>query len=145
VKAIVGVMLLLSAAARLNQSVVDHVNTCLTKFKHPYFLLMGIIHGLSNLGGALLTIWANSAFDSKEAVRAHISFAYVFFAIIQIITIFVLVTPKLSVLHIIYPVVAYASFLLVGQRVFDKTSDLVFQNLMTILMAVFGVFVLMKQ
>tara|TARA_Y100001970_G_scaffold110912_1_gene138451 strand:- start:157 stop:882 length:726 start_codon:yes stop_codon:yes gene_type:complete len=57
------------------------------KFEGFYLLTTGIIHGLTNLGGSLLSGIVFSKKISKESKRTTIAISYLTFAIFQIITI----------------------------------------------------------
>ncbi len=48
-------------------------------------LLIGIIHGVSNMGGSFLSIYLLSIYKNKIKIRYHLTFAYIFFAITQLI------------------------------------------------------------
>lgn len=50
----IGAFLLLIALKDISVTVKRAIDS-LMKYEKPYFVLMGIIHGLSNLGGSLLT------------------------------------------------------------------------------------------
>ena len=49
-----------------------------------YFSLMGIIHGLSNLGGSLLSMFVSNRLRDKSEVRVTIAVCYIFFAVMQV-------------------------------------------------------------
>lgn len=52
-------------------------------------VLTGLVHGISNLGGSLLTVIVHQKRLSKEASRATIAAAYALFATSQIVTLLV--------------------------------------------------------
>ena len=47
--------------------------------------VIGTIHGISNMGGSFLSIYLLSIYKSKIKVRYHLTFAYIFFAITQLV------------------------------------------------------------
>ena len=54
-----------------------------------YLIVMGIIHGLTNLGGSLLTAIVHSKQLSKHSTRATVAAAYATFALFQMITLLI--------------------------------------------------------
>lgn len=108
--------------------------------RHPrlWFVLMGTVHGVSNLGGALLLIFAAARFRRKNDIRALIAFCYACFAAVQL-GVLVIVTPGvLRWAQAGYGAVAGVVFLLVGQRVFRWVSAPAFNGLMTLLAGVYA-------
>ena len=59
----------------------------LIKYENLYLMIMGIIHGITNLGGALLSAIVFSKGLSKEGKRTTIAACYLTFAIFQLSTI----------------------------------------------------------
>jgi len=58
------------------------------KFESIYLALMGIIHGLTNLGGSLLTAVIHNKKLPKENTRATVAVCYLTFALFQILTLY---------------------------------------------------------
>ena len=66
---------------RINQSLLVMV-----KYERIYLAVMGIIHGLTNLGGSLLTAIVHGKQYQKDQTRVTIAVCYAMFAVFQIIT-----------------------------------------------------------
>jgi hypothetical protein len=58
----------------------------LVKYEKVYFISMGITHGLTNLGGSLLTAIVHSKGYEKHITRVTVAASYATFAIFQILT-----------------------------------------------------------
>ena len=82
---IVGLFLLLVAIKDWFQKAEDFVNLLL-RYEKPYFVVMGSIHGLTNLGGPLLTAAVQIKGYEKRIARVTIATAYATFAAFQIVT-----------------------------------------------------------
>jgi hypothetical protein len=135
---VVGVALLLTAAVRLGR-----LRAVLAGFirRHlrPFMLLLGLVHGLSNLGGGLLTVVVGSSYQDKESIRRHIAFAYGAMACIQLAVVLLSGRPRLDLwLWLLLPVLAGAGHLLVGQRVFRRAGQRPYQLGLTATIAGFG-------
>ena len=57
------------------------------KYETLYLMIMGILHGITNLGGSLLSAIIFNKNLSKDSKRATIAVCYLTFAAFQIITI----------------------------------------------------------
>jgi hypothetical protein len=135
----VGAMLLLTALLRLGRfqpSVARFVRQHL----RPLMLGLGIVHGLSNLGGGILTVIVGSCFEDKVSIRRHIAFAYGAMASIQLLVVFLTKRPSFDLgLWLLLPVLAGSTYLLLGQRVFQRAGQRPFQVGLTAMIMSFGV------
>lgn len=85
---VIGLFLLFVAIKDYSPKVDKAINFSL-KYEKVYFSVMGIIHGLTNLGGSLLTAIAHSKGYEKDIMRVTIALSYATFAIFQILTLLV--------------------------------------------------------
>jgi uncharacterized membrane protein YfcA len=84
---------------------------------------MGIVHGLTNLGGSLLTAIVHGKHYQKDMTRVTVAVCYATFAIFQIITLFFLVDSyELSYSN-------NMAFLHVGVIMFLLTEEVVYQKI----------------
>jgi len=58
----------------------------MVKFEKTYLAAMGIIHGLTNLGGSLLTAIVHAKGYDKNTTRVTVAICYATFAVFQLIT-----------------------------------------------------------
>jgi hypothetical protein len=101
---------------------------------------LGIVHGLSNLGGGILTVIVGSCFEDKVSIRRHIAFAYGAMASIQLLVVFLTKRPSFDLgLWLLLPVLAGSTYLLLGQRVFQRAGQRPFQVGLTAMIMSFGV------
>ena len=84
---LIGVLLLLVATKDFSTRVNNFVNLVVRR-ERSYFILMGIVHGLTNLGGPLLTVAVHSKGYEKRTTRATVAASYATFATFQIVTLF---------------------------------------------------------
>ncbi|MDQ6851596.1 MAG: sulfite exporter TauE/SafE family protein [Actinomycetota bacterium] len=138
IKLLVGVMLLLTACIRfgplrnaLGRRVRGHLR--------PMMVGLGLMHGLSNLGGGVLTVIVGSCAIEKAEIRRHIAFAYGAMAIVQLAVVLSTQRAHLNIaLWLSLPALAAGVYLLVGQRVFRAVSQRAYQFGLTGMIACFG-------
>jgi hypothetical protein len=138
-RAAVGVMLLATAATRvshLRDVLVRHVRNNMP----PLLVGLGLIHGLSNLGGGLLSVIVSSCFTDKGDIRRHVAFAYGLMASLQLLVVLTTARPRVDwVLWSVLPVLAAACYLLFGRRVFRRVAAQPYQVGLTGMIAGYGV------
>ena len=120
--AAVGVFLLFVAMKnvlpRVNQAVES-----LVRYEKSYFAVMGIIHGLTNLGGSLLTAVIHSKHYEKDVARVTTAASYGTFALFQIMTLLVSLKPDQL------PPAGNLPLILIGVGMFFLTEQLVYTRL----------------
>jgi hypothetical protein len=69
------------------------------KYEKAYLVVMGIVHGLTNLGGSLLTVIVHGKHYPKDQARATIAVCYGLFAVFQLTYLRVFKTRRTSQLY----------------------------------------------
>ena len=138
VKMLVGLALLLTALTRLSDRSRQVLAGLLEKNTRPYLALMGLVHGLSNMGGGFLTILVTTLHDDKERVRANVSYAYFVFALSQIGVLVLLRPGVFTIQGLILAALAFATYSTVGQLLYVKSSRPVYHHLITVFMLAYG-------
>ncbi len=141
---LIGGTLLLSALVRFWTPSRKVLSILLERQSAFYHLVMGLTHGLTNLGGALLAVLASSKNSEKEAVRSSIAQYYLAFSIVQMLVL-ALVMGHADILISNIPAVITSSavYLLIGNRIFSYASNPVYDSALTVFIALYGVVVLM--
>lgn len=119
---IIGLFLVFVAFKNLSPKITKLVDS-LIRYEKTYFITMGIVHGLTNLGGSLLTAIVHSKNYPKDAARVTIAASYSTFAVFQLIILF---------FSIKLPDLQYAEkaiYLLVGVLMFFLTEKMVYTNI----------------
>jgi uncharacterized membrane protein YfcA len=119
---IIGLFLLFVATKNYSRK-INGIIKFLVGYEKVYFMLMGIIHGMTNLGGSLLTAIVHSKEYEKQMTRVTVAVSYATFAVFQIITLAVL---GYRIENIIFDNGAY---LIVGITVFIITEKIVYMEI----------------
>ena len=64
----------------------------IVKFERLYLVVTGLVHGISNLGGSLLTVMIYSKNYPKDTTRVTAAACYAVFAVFQLLTLLVMQT-----------------------------------------------------
>jgi hypothetical protein len=141
---LIGAVLLISAALRLWGRSHRWLSNALKKHAMAYHLIMGLTHGLTNLGGALLAILAASQHHEKSAIRYTVAHYYLAFGAIQIVLIATLFGEAEALLkNLPMAGVAAAVYLLFGNRLFLRTKNPAYHHGLTLFTSAYGIAVLL--
>ncbi len=90
---------------------------------------MGLIHGLSNMGGSVLTPLVSSLYSEKNKVMAGVSFDYAFMATFQLAILVLIQGHKFLAQYLIGSGIAISVRYLIGKWVFEFTKEKYYQRL----------------
>ena len=82
---IVGVLLLLIGVVRFSSKLQALLSLMVEKHIQIYYIMIGIVHGVSNMGGGPLSILMSTIYSKKEIIRANVAFIYLILAIFQLV------------------------------------------------------------
>ena len=111
--------------------------------KKLVFVSIGLIHGLTNLGGSLLAIASTQMNKSKEVTRYCVAYGYLIMGFIQLIVIFLFSDNQFvfsRLYMIIIPILIYKP----SQKVFFKFSHIEFSSILNIIALLFGLYLLIN-
>lgn len=103
---------------------------CLIQKNIPIFLFfMGLVHGLSNMGGSILGPVASSLYQDKNKMLASVSLDYAMMASIQFLYLIFFQGMNIKSHHLIGVVIALLVRHFLGKKVFHFTSERNYQLL----------------
>ena len=82
---VVGVFLLLISILKITKLTNKWALAIIARGKQSIYLLIGLVHGLSNLGGAPLSALMSSIHNDQKTVSVNIAFVYFILALSQLI------------------------------------------------------------
>ena len=139
----IGGMLILSAAIH-HWITAQHFFSSLLKHNTMlYHVIMGLVHGLTNQGGALLAIFASRVNTGKNNIRYTVAYYYFAFNSIQIL---VLAIPmgyfNLLIAHAYTALVSVFIYMSIGNRIFGAVSNQFFSHILAFFMLIYGIIIL---
>lgn len=104
---------------------------------------MRAIHGMTNLGGSLLTAKIFKTNLNKVKKRSTVAISYMSFALFQIITIFIL-KYKFDINNLYYVFVGLSTYLIVNKFVFKRISNRKYDKLFAFFLFISGFAIILK-
>ena len=120
---VIGAFLLLIALKEISAPVARAIDRLMT-YEKAYFVLMGVIHGLSNLGGSLLTAIVHHKDYDKDVARVTVAASYGTFAVVQLLTLWLFRRQQIDV-----PFADNAIYLVVGALIFVLTDEMLYAQI----------------
>ena len=145
INSFIGAFLILIALKEINALVSRGIHIII-KYETLYLIIMGIIHGMTNLGGALLSAIVFSKSLSKEHTRATIAICYLTFAIFQIITLVVFLNnyEVFNIINSIYWLSGMVVFFIMEKFVYLKIDDKAYSKYFALFIFIIGALLLFK-
>lgn len=142
---LIGGTLLLSALVRTWSPSQKLFAVLLDRYSPIYHLVMGLTHGLTNLGGALLAILASHKSTEKEVIRMTVARYYLAFSAIQILfLVIVMGHHEILISNLPAAVISAAVYLLIGNRIFIRAGNPSYNIALTVFIAAYGLVVILR-
>ena len=142
---LVGCTLLLSALVRFWSPSQRLLSILLDKYLPAYHLIMGLTHGLTNLGGALLAVLASGRNSEKEAIRYTVAHYYLAFSSIQMLLLATIMGHHdILISNLPVAIIAAIVYLFIGNRIFTHSDNQSYNVALNLFLATYGVVILLK-
>lgn len=138
-KLLVGIMLVSTAFMRCHKKTQQYLSNALKRRRKLFMMVMGMVHGLSNMGGGLLAVLVSSMHTEKDTIRVNIAYGYLIFAAVQIIVLAVVNPSVFSVNCVIFALISLLTYGTIGHVLYLKSSKAVYQQLITLCVLAYGV------
>jgi uncharacterized membrane protein YfcA len=143
---LIGLFLLFIAFKEFSATVAQLINRMMA-FEKTYFLLMGIVHGVSNLGGSLLTALVHHKDYEKDVARVTVAASYGTFAVVQLLTLGFFSRQQIDVSVPdtgIYMVVGALVFMLSDEMLYNQIDREKYQRIFAIFLALSGAVLVLR-
>ena len=141
---IVGVLLLLIGAIKLSKSLQSFLSLMARKYIYTYYIAIGIVHGVSNMGGGPLSILMSTIYSKKEIIRANIAFIYLILAVFQLLVLSIISSTNVRIEFVLLIPVSLASYFFCSKYISLKVNDKKYTFVLNLLILVYGVLAIIK-
>ena len=141
----VGIFLVV-VAIKENILSINRMIKFLIKYESLYLMIMGMIHGITNLGGALLSAIVFSKNLSKDSKRTTIAICYLTFAVFQIITLIVVFNDNsfLNIFNFVYWILGPVIFFTVEKYLYFRIDGRKYIKYSNFFLFVLGLMLIIK-
>ncbi len=124
----------------------------LSKFKNTIFdnnkrinlglIILGLIHGFTNLGGSLFTLICANINKQKKIIRQNVASGYLIFGTVQLLFINIFY-KTLTVSNLYYLYIPIISFF-IAQYFYNKINNELFSKILNITILLYGTYMLLN-
>ena len=141
----VGIFLVV-VAIKENILSINRMIKFLIKYESLYLMIMGMIHGITNLGGALLSAIVFSKNLSKDSKRTTIAICYLTFALFQIITLIIAFNGNsfLNIFNFVYWILGPVTFFTVEKYLYFRIDGRKYIKYSNFFLFVLGLMLIIK-
>ena len=125
---------------------IEHSLRAMIQYEKLYLMIMGIVHGVTNLGGSLLTALVHEHGHSKNITRVTIAVCYATFAVFQLLTLYIIgyesgmpYTDNMLLLQI-----SVVVFLFTEEFLYTQIDNQKYTQLFAIFLAISGILLILK-
>ena len=141
---IVGVLLLLIGVVRFSSKLQALLSLMVKKHIQIYYIMIGIVHGVSNMGGGPLSILMSTIYSKKEIIRANVAFVYLILAIFQLAVLSILNNTSLGSEVMLLILISLASYIFTTKFISPKVNDKKYVFIFNIIVLTYGVLAIIK-
>lgn len=141
---VIGAFLVFGALIRICAPVRSAAYRCVQRSRALYLITMGFIHGVSNMGGALLAVYAAASTQEKEKSRFIVACFYLIFGITQIGVLLITHATALTPLRLSIVPFAVIGYLIIGNALYRYASEMSYQHALTFFTGLYGATLLLK-
>ena len=139
---LVALLLIFSSVLILNKKKFSSFKQMIFKIKNLILIVIGLIHGLTNMGGSFLAIYSTLISKSiKEVTRYYISYGYLIMGTIQYLMVLIL-SYDLLIFNKIYYVFLALIIYFPAQKIFKKLNDRKFSKYLNLIALIYGLSIL---
>ena len=141
---IVGVLLLLIGVIRFSSKLQALLSSTVKKHIQIYYIIIGVVHGISNMGGGPLSILMSTIYSKKEIIRANVAFIYLILAMFQLVVLSIISNTSLrSEVMLLIPI-SLASYIFTSKFISSEVNDKKYTFILNVMVLVYGVLAVIK-
>ncbi len=141
---IVGVLLLLIGVIRFSSKLQALLSSMVKKHIQMYYIIIGVVHGVSNMGGGPLSILMSTIYSKKEIIRANVAFIYLILAIFQLVVLSIISNTSLRSEVIWLIPISLVSYIFTSKFISSKVNDKKYTFILNVMVLVYGVLAVIK-
>lgn len=139
-KLIISIFLIFSSLCALNQKKIKNLKNLILKNNKIMLMIIGLIHGVSNMGGSFLSIFSTITNKNKHASRKNIAFGYLMMGLFQYLILLSIYFYELNFNYFFYFIFSILIFY-ISENIFLKISEKKFSKFISIISLIYGVYI----
>jgi len=140
----VGVLLLLIGIIRFSSKLQTLLSSMVKKHIQIYYIIIGVVHGVSNMGGGPLSILMSTIYSKKEIIRANVAFIYLILAIFQLVVLSIISNASLRIEVMWLIPISLVSYVFTSKFISSKVNDKKYASILNVMVLIYGILAVIK-
>ena len=141
---IVGLFMLIIGVLRISSKLQAYIKHFINRQLKLFYVFIGLIHGISNMGGGPLSILMSTVHVDKLGIRTNVAFVYLILAVFQLIVLFIIDLNKFQYINIIIVALSLSTYCMVNRLLLGLVSNNIYMILLNMLILAYGLIALFK-
>ena len=137
----VTIILIISSILALKRNIFFLKEKLILKYKKVILIFIGLVHGLTNMGGGFLSIFSSLINNNKKYARHFISYGYLTMGVIQYFILLFFEYESLDFSKIYYVLLAFLLYF-PSQEIFKKVNNVLFRKTINFIALFYGLIIL---
>ena len=139
IKLCVSLLLIVSSLITLSESKIIQWKKYILNYKKYFLMLIGSIHGFTNMGGGFLSIFSSIIHENnKFLARSYIAYGYFIMGVIQFATLLIFSNKQIEIMNLLYVFIPILVFF-PSQQIFRKIDNLSFKRKISQIALIYGI------
>jgi len=140
----VGILLLLIGVIRFSSKLQSLLTTMVKKHVQIYYIVIGIVHGISNMGGGPLSILMSAIYSKKEIIRANVAFIYLILATFQLVVLSIIGNTSFRSETMLLVPISLASYIFTNKFISVKIDNKKYAFILNVMVLIYGILAITK-
>ena len=141
---IVGILLLLIGIIRFSSKLQALLSLMVKKNIQMYYIMIGFVHGISNMGGGPLSILMSTIYSKKEIIRANVAFIYLILAMFQLVVLSIISYTSLrSEVMLLIPI-SLSSYIFTSKFISKIVNNQKYAFILNLMVLAYGALAVIK-
>jgi uncharacterized protein len=141
---VVGFFLLFIGSVKFSPKLQTYLQSFIKKRLQLYYLFIGFVHGVSNMGGGPLSILMSTIYSDQVKIRSNIAFVYLILASFQLAVLFIIETGTLQLLNLFLIMTSVIVYFFAHMFIANKVNDEKYMWLINVLILMYGALAIIK-
>jgi len=141
---IVGVLLLLIGFIRFSSRLQDLLSLIVKKHIQMSYIVIGVVHGVSNMGGGPLSILMSTIYYKKDVIRANVAFIYLILAIFQLVVLSIISSTSLKSEVMWLLPISLVSYIFTSKFISSKINNKKHVFILNVMVLIYGALAIIK-
>jgi uncharacterized protein len=141
---IVGILLLLIGVVKFSSKLQALLNSMVKKHIKAYYIIIGVIHGVSNMGGGPLSILMSTIYSKREVIRVNVAFIYLILAVFQLVVLSIISNTNLKSEVVWLVPISLLSYIFTNKFISSKVNDKKYVFILNVMVLAYGMLAVIK-